>query len=91
MKSKRIIIIIILFAAWLILYVNLQVIADFLVDKVSTTEGDTHLKESIRFFIFEVPKVMLLLILIIFVVGVVRSFFSPEQTRKALEGKPLFG
>jgi uncharacterized membrane protein YraQ (UPF0718 family) len=90
MTSKRILILIILFTGWLILYVNLQVIADFLVDKVSTTEGDTHLKESIRFFIFEVPKVMLLLILIIFVVGVVRSFFSPEQTRKALEGKPLF-
>jgi len=31
-----------------------------------------------------------LLIMIIFVMGVVRSFFSPEKTRKALEGKPLF-
>jgi uncharacterized membrane protein YraQ (UPF0718 family) len=33
---------------------------------------------------------MMLLVLIIFVVGIVRSFFSPEKTRKALEGKSLF-
>ena len=52
------------------------------------TKG-THITESIRFFIYEVPKVMLLLILIVFVVGIIRSYFSPERTRKALEGKPL--
>jgi uncharacterized membrane protein YraQ (UPF0718 family) len=46
--------------------------------------------ETLRFFIFEVPKVLLLLTLIIFLVGIVRSYFSPEKTRKALEGKSLF-
>jgi uncharacterized membrane protein YraQ (UPF0718 family) len=49
-----------------------------------------RLTETLRFFIFEVPKVLLLLILIIFVVGIIRSFFTPERTRKALEGKSLF-
>ena len=52
-------------------------------------EGE-HLTESVRFFIFEVPKVLLLLILIIFFVGIIRTWFSPEKTRKALEGKSLF-
>ena len=46
--------------------------------------------DSIRFFIYEVPKVMMLLVLIIFVVGIIRTYFSPEKTRKVLEGKPLF-
>jgi uncharacterized membrane protein YraQ (UPF0718 family) len=32
----------------------------------------------------------LLLTLIIFLVGIIRSYFSPEKTRKALEGKSLF-
>ena len=32
----------------------------------------------------------MLLILIIFLVGIIRSYFSPEKTRKALEGKSLF-
>ena len=50
----------------------------------------SHLTETLRFFVFEVPKVLLLLILIIFLVGMVRSYFSPEKTRKALEGKSLF-
>jgi uncharacterized membrane protein YraQ (UPF0718 family) len=51
---------------------------------------DSRLTEAIRFFVFEVPKVLMLLTLIVFVVGIIRSFFSPEKTRKVLEGKPLF-
>jgi len=51
---------------------------------------EKHLTETIRFFIYEVPKVMMLLVLIIFIVGIIRTYFSPEKTRKALEGKPLF-
>ena len=53
-------------------------------DKVS------HLTETIRFFLYETPKVLILLTVIVFVVGIIRSYFSPEKTRKALEGKPLF-
>jgi len=51
---------------------------------------DSQLTESIRFFLFEMPKVLLLLVLIIFLVGIIRSYFSPEQTRKILEGKSTF-
>jgi uncharacterized membrane protein YraQ (UPF0718 family) len=53
------------------------------------TKGE-HLAEALWFFIFEFPKVMLLLTLIIFFVGIVRTFFTPERTRKALEGKKTF-
>ena len=35
-------------------------------------------------------KIFLLLILVIFLAGVIRSWFSPEKTRKLLEGKSLF-
>jgi uncharacterized membrane protein YraQ (UPF0718 family) len=49
-----------------------------------------HLTETLRFFIVEVPKVMLLLVLIIFGVGILRTYFTPEKTRKILEGKSLF-
>jgi len=49
-----------------------------------------HLTEALRFFIFEFPKVMLLLTLIIFCVGIIRTYFTPERTRKALEGKKTF-
>jgi uncharacterized membrane protein YraQ (UPF0718 family) len=53
------------------------------------TKG-THLTGAVSFFIFEVPKVLMLLILIVFAVGIVRSYFSPERTRKMLGGKKLF-
>ncbi|MCU7492976.1 MAG: permease [Ignavibacteria bacterium] len=51
---------------------------------------DSHLTEAVRFFIYEVPKVLLLLVLIVFAVGIIRTYFSPERTRKMLEGKSLF-
>ena len=76
--------------AWLFLYLNLSNISNWFVDDVLQLEKGKHLSETIRFFIFEVPKVMLLLLLIVFAVGIVRSYFSPERTKKALEGKPLF-
>lgn len=90
MTKKRIVLIIALLVAWVVLYLNLQTIADFIVETLIGLEAGKHITESVRFFIFEVPKVMLLLVLIIFVVGVIRSWFSAEKTRKSLEGKPLF-
>ena len=69
---------------------NLAKITDFLIYDLAQLEEGKHLTESIWFFIYEVPKVMLLLVLIVFLVGIIRSWFSPEKTRKALEGKSLF-
>jgi uncharacterized protein len=39
------------------------------------------------FFIYETPKVLMLLTLVVFAMGVVRSFFSAERTRALLAGK----
>lgn len=72
---------------WYLIYHNLQPVTDWLVEDVFGLEKGTRLTESLRFFIFELPKVLLLLILIIFFVGVIRSYFSADRTRKALEGK----
>lgn len=75
---------------WIFIYVNLQRASDFLIDTVFGMEAGAHLAESLRFFIFEVPKVMLLLVLIIFFVGILRTWFTAERTRSALKGKSLF-
>lgn len=88
--NKKIIFPLALLPLWYLLYSNLQPITDWLIEVVFSMEKGSHLTESIRFFIFEVPKVLLLLILIIFFVGIIRTFFTPEKTRKALEGKSLF-
>lgn len=75
---------------WYLIYYNLQTITDWLVDTVIGMEKGTRLTEAIRFFLFELPKVLLLLMLIIFIVGIIRTYFSPERTRKMLEGKSTF-
>tara|TARA_R110002126_G_scaffold286859_1_gene439068 strand:+ start:26419 stop:27477 length:1059 start_codon:yes stop_codon:yes gene_type:complete len=48
---------------------------------------DSHTGEAIAFFAYDVPKVLLLLTGIVFVTGVLRSWFSPEKTRAILAGK----
>lgn len=48
---------------------------------------DSHSGEAIAFFTYDVPKVLLLLTGIVFVTGVLRSWFSPEKTRAILAGK----
>lgn len=88
--SKRMFLVFLLLPLWLLAYNKLQWLADQLVFDVLGMQPKTHLTETLRFFVFEVPKVLLLLALIIFVVGIIRTYFSPERTRKALEGKSLF-
>jgi uncharacterized membrane protein YraQ (UPF0718 family) len=75
---------------WILLYRYLQPFTNFLTDTVLGLEKGKHLTEAIRFFIFEFPKVILLLALIVFFVGILRTFFSPERTRQALAGKKTF-
>jgi len=80
----------ILIPIWFLIYHNLQPITDWMIDTILGMPKGAHLSEALRFFIFEFPKVMLLLTLIIFVVGIIRTYFTPERTRKALEGKKTF-
>ncbi len=77
-------------ALWGLIYFNLEVITGALVYDLIGLEKGTHLGESVFFFIFEVPKVLLLLTIVVFAVGVIRSYFSPERTRKLLGGKRQF-
>ena len=48
---------------------------------------DSHTGTAIAFFVYDVPKVLLLLTGIVFITGVLRSWFSPEKTRTILAGK----
>ena len=72
------------------LYFSLDWIANSLIFSIFNLTPQSQLTSSLHFFIYEVPKVLILLTLIVFVVGIIRSFFSPEKTRRKLEGKPLF-
>ncbi|HSH20369.1 MAG TPA: permease, partial [Draconibacterium sp.] len=78
---------ILLLPVWYLIYSNLSPMADWFVFKLLGMTKESHFAKALWFFIYEFPKVMLLLILIIFFVGVIRTYFTPDRTRKALEGK----
>jgi hypothetical protein len=88
--NKKILLPLILLPVWFLIYHFLQPATGWLIDSGLRLSKGSPLTEALRFFTFEFPKVLLLLTLIIFFVGIIRSFFSPEKTRKVLEGKSLF-
>lgn len=88
--KKNIWIALFLLPVWYTIYHYLQPFTDWLVYSAPGIIPGKPLTEAIRFFIYEFPKVLLLLTLIIFFVGIIRTFFTPERTRKALEGKRTF-
>ena len=71
---------------WFALYLHLDVFADFCIGVLSL-QRKTALGEAVHFFIYDAPKVLLLLTGIVFFIGIVQSFFSPERTRALLAGK----
>ncbi len=75
-----------LLAGWWLVYSNLLPASRFITYGILPLREGTHLGATVEFFIFEVPKVLLLLTLIVFFVGIIRSYFTPERTRRILAG-----
>ena len=73
-------------AAWFLVYHQLQPFADWFVGLLPL-ERDSHLANAVAFFVYDTPKVLMLLTLVVFGMGVVRSFFSPERPRVLLAGR----
>ncbi|MCL4369309.1 MAG: permease [Chloroflexi bacterium] len=73
--------------AWVAAYQALQGVADYLSYHALGLDPASHLGSALDFFLLDVPKILLLLVGIVFLVGILRSYFSPERTRKLLGGK----
>ena len=72
---------------WWLLYHSLAPFAAWFTYSLLSLTPGSHLGAAVEFFVFESPKVLMLLTLIVFGVGIVRSFFTPERTRRILSGK----
>lgn len=70
---------------WLILYNNLQPIADWLTYKLMGFSHEDALGESINFFIYDVPKILLLLSGMIFFISLLQTFIDTQKVRAAVE------
>lgn len=77
-------------ASWFLLYRTLIPASEALV-AVLPVERNSHLGGALQFFFYDTPKVLLLLTGIVFVMGIIHTFISPERTRAMLSGKRLGG
>jgi uncharacterized membrane protein YraQ (UPF0718 family) len=73
--------------AWIAAYNLIQPLANWIAFSALRLSHDSRLGESLAFFLYDVPKILLLLSGMVFVISIIRSFFSPERTRALLGGK----
>jgi uncharacterized membrane protein YraQ (UPF0718 family) len=71
---------------WLLLYLALLPVAQALV-RALPVDPASHLGGALEFFLYDTPKVLLLLTGIVFAMGMVNSYFTPERTRALLAGR----
>ncbi len=72
---------------WLIAYNIIQPLADWVSYTLLGFAQDSRFGESLAFFLYDVPKILLLLSGMVFAISIIRTFFSPERTRAMLGGK----
>jgi uncharacterized membrane protein YraQ (UPF0718 family) len=74
-------------AVWFGLYTHLLPASRALTRRLLGLDPARPFGSAVEFFLYETPKVLLLLTLVVFVVGVIRSFFTPQNTRRLLAGR----
>lgn len=67
----------------------IELFSNFVVYRIFKIQPHSHLGDSLQFFIYDTIKIFILLLLISFFVGFIKSFFTPEKTKKHLTGLPL--
>jgi len=74
-------------ALWVAVYAQLAPLAHRLTYGLLRLVPGSPFSSAAEFFLYETPKVMMLLTIILFVVGVIRTFFTPQRTRRILAGR----
>jgi uncharacterized membrane protein YraQ (UPF0718 family) len=69
----------------------IQDLSDWLIYKVCGMDAGTHLGKALNFFVYDTLKILLLLFLIVFLMGIVNAYFPVERLRDFLNRKKLFG
>jgi len=66
------------------MFTPVQIFADWLIYNVFGIAKDSSIGSALNFFVFDSIKIFILLLIIIYVITFIRSFFPPEKTRKIL-------
>src|SRR5512136_2534508 len=86
-KSAAALLLVGLLIVWVTVYSHLRAAASWLTYTVFNLTPGNHLSSSVEFFFYDTPKVLLLLTLVVFGVGIVRSYFTAERARRLLAGR----
>jgi hypothetical protein len=73
--------------AWAGAYALAEPLSGFLAHRVLGLSPDTRLGAAAAFFLYEVPNVLLLLVAVVFLLGIVNTWFTAERTRQLLAGR----
>lgn len=65
--------------------------ADWLVYEVLKLEKGQHLSEALNFFIYDTTKILILLFVVIFLMGIVNSYFPVDKVKNYLSRNKLYG
>lgn len=85
--TGRVVVVLALLPLWFLVYSGLKPLAEYLTYSVLDIGRGSHLGGAVEFFLYDTPKVLMLLTLVVYVVGVIRSFFTAEKTRAILAGR----
>lgn len=69
------------------IFYPIQIFSDWLTYSILNISSETLLSGAVNFFIFDVIKIFLLLLVIIFTVSIIRSYLPPEKIRLILTHK----
>ncbi|MCL7752999.1 permease [Polaribacter sp. Z022] len=69
----------------------IQNIADWFVYDVLNLEKGQHLAEALNFFIYDTTKILILLLVVIFLMGIVNSYFPIDKVKNFLSRNKLYG
>lgn len=69
----------------------LQNFSDWLIYSVFKIGAETHLGKATNFFVYDTIKILILLFLIVFLMGIVNAYFPIEKLRDYLQRKKLYG
>ena len=71
---------------WFGLYKALEPLSHILVNALPLEPG-SHAYDALQFFLYDTPKVLLLLTGVVMIMGMINSYFTPERTRALLAGR----
>jgi uncharacterized membrane protein YraQ (UPF0718 family) len=87
MRARRIGFAVLGAALWYLVYARLEWFSLFAVYDVMGLARGGRFASALQFLIYEAPKVLMLLVLVVFAIGILRSFFTQERTRRVLAGR----